>query len=83
LLQLVSENLAVGKRASCGSLGEPEVNSDGSVDIYFGQTMPDGKQKNWIKTDPDKGFFVVFRFYGPEEGYIDKSWVLNDFELMK
>jgi len=28
------------------------------------------------------GFFVVFRFYGPLEGYIEKTWVLNDFELM-
>ena len=27
------------------------------------------------------GFVVVFRFCGPLEGYIDKTWVLNDFEL--
>ena len=38
--------------------------------------------KELIKTDPAQGFFVVFRFYGPEEGYIDKTWVLNDFELL-
>ena len=42
-------------------------------------TASKDKEKNWIKTDPDKGFFVVFRFYGPLEGYIDKTWVLNDF----
>jgi len=24
----------------------------------------------------------VFRFYGPLEGYINKTWVLNDLELM-
>ena len=29
-----------------------------------------------------KGFFLVFRFYGPTEGYIDKTWVLNDFEKL-
>lgn len=64
-----------------GSLGKPVVNKDGSVDIYFGpKSAPKGKEKNWIQTDPDKGFFVVFRFYGPEQGYIDKSWKLNDFE---
>ena len=34
-------------------------------------------------TDPSKGFFSVFRFYGPLEGYIEKTWVLNDFELME
>ena len=59
-----------------------DANPDGSVDIYFGQQAPKGKEKNFIKTDPDKGFFVVFRFYGPLEGYIEKTWVMNDFELI-
>jgi len=27
--------------------------------------------------------FVVFRFYGPLEGYIDKTWMLSDFELIQ
>ena len=57
-----------------------DTNPDGSVDVYFGQKAPKGKEKNFIKTDPDKGFFVVFRFYGPLEGYIEKTWVMNDFE---
>ena len=60
-----------------------DANPDGSVDIYFGQVAPEGKEKNFIKTDPEKGFFVVFRFYGPLEGYIDKTWVMNDFELVE
>ena len=61
-----------------------DANLDGSVDIYFGPgEAPTGKEKNFIKTDPKKGFFVVFRFYGPLEGYIDKTWVLNDFELLE
>ena len=25
-------------------------------------------------------YFVVFRFYDPLEGYIEKTWVMNDFE---
>ncbi|MGB5460055.1 MAG: DUF1214 domain-containing protein, partial [Eudoraea sp.] len=61
----------------------PEVNADGSVDVYFGAKAPKGKEKNWVPTNAEKGFFVVFRFYGPEEGYINKTWVLNDFELIK
>jgi hypothetical protein len=65
------------------SLSKPEVNADGSVDVYFGPKAPKGKEKNWVKTDPAEGFFVVFRFYGPLEGYIDKTWVLNDFELVQ
>jgi hypothetical protein len=72
-----------GGNITVSSLGDPEVNADGSVDVYFGPQAPEGKEKNWVKTDPAEGFFVVFRFYGPLEGYIDKTWVLNDFELLE
>ncbi|WP_146573679.1 DUF1254 domain-containing protein [Botrimarina hoheduenensis] len=72
-----------GGNITVGSLGDPDVNADGSVDIYFGTKAPRGKEKNWIKTDPAKGFFVVFRLYGPLMGYIEKNWKLNDFELLK
>lgn len=72
-----------GGNITVSGLRDPEVNADGSVDIYFGTEAPKGKEKNFIKTDPAKGFFVVFRFYGPLEGYIDKTWVLNDFELVE
>ena len=72
-----------GGNITVSSTRDPEVNADGSVDIYFGQKAPVGHERNWIKTDPDKGFFVVFRFYGPLEGYINKTWVLDDFELVK
>lgn len=66
-----------------GSNEQPVANSDGSVDVYFAPEAPAGKEKNWVPTNPDKGFFLVFRFYGPLEGYIDKTWVLNDLELVK
>jgi len=68
---------------SVGSLDNPQANADGSVDVFFGPKAPKGKEKNWVPTNPDKGFFVVFRFYGPLEGYIEKTWVLNDFELVE
>jgi len=68
---------------SVGSLDDPVANSDGSVDVYFGPKAPKGKEKNWVPTHPEKGFFLVFRFYGPTEGYMDKTWVLNDLELLK
>jgi hypothetical protein len=64
-----------------GSNEDPVVNPDGSVDVYFGPAAPTGMEKNWVPTNRDRGFFLVFRFYGPTEGYIDKSWVLNDLEL--
>ncbi len=72
-----------GGNRTVGSMRDPAVNADGPVDVYFGPKAPKGQEKNWIKTDADKGFFVVFRFYGPLDGYIDKTWVLNDFELME
>ena len=75
--------LESGGQITVGSLGDPEINADGSVDIYFGPTPEKDKESNWIQTDPAKGFFVVFRFYGPMQGYIDKTWVMNDFELLK
>ena len=71
-----------GGPITVSSLGRLDVDEDGSVDVFFGAKTPEGKEKNRIKTDPSKGFFVVFRFYGPLDGYINKTWVLNDFELM-
>ena len=72
-----------GGNITVSSLGKPEVNPDGSVDIHFAPEAPKGHEKNWIRTAPDKGFFVVFRFYGPLGGYIEKTWKLSDFELIK
>ena len=72
--------LASDGAITVGSQTDPVVNADGSVDLYFGQSAPEGFEKNLITTDPDKGFFVVFRFYGPTEGYIEKTCVLNYFE---
>jgi hypothetical protein len=59
-------------------------NDDGSVDLYFGPTAPEGKpESNWIKTLPGKGWFTYFRLYGPTQPYFDRSWVLPDIEPMK
>ena len=57
-------------------------NGDGSVDVYFGPDAPAGKEANWIQTEPGKGWFTYFRFYGPTEPFFDKSWALPDFEKM-
>ena len=58
-------------------------NEDGSVDLYFGPTAPEGKEANWIQTVPGKAWFVLFRTYGPLKPWFDKTWQLNDFELVK
>lgn len=53
-------------------------NPDGSMDVYFGPKAPAGKETNWVQTEPGKGWFAYFRFYGPTEPFFDKSWALPD-----
>ncbi len=55
-------------------------NADGSVDLYFGPTPPEGKEMNWVPTLPGKGWFAYFRFYAPTGAYFDRSWQLPDIE---
>jgi len=57
-----------------------EKNADGSVDIYFGPRAPAGKESNWVPTNTEGGFEVLFRFYGPEKPLFDKTWQLPDIE---
>jgi hypothetical protein len=57
-----------------------QKNADGSVDIYFGSKAPAGKDSNWVPTNPSGQFEVLFRLYGPEKAFADKSWKLPDIE---
>jgi len=54
------------------------MNADGSVDLHFGPTAPDGAEANWVQTIPNRHWFSYFRFYGPLEPYFDRSWKLGD-----
>ena len=62
---------------SVSSYTKPNVNADGSIDIFFGPEEPKEK-RNWIKTVPGKGWFPIFRFYGPAKPFFDKTWKLDD-----
>ncbi|WP_432470105.1 DUF1254 domain-containing protein [Amphritea sp. HPY] len=55
-------------------------NADGSIDIYFGPKSPEGKESNWLPTEPGRRFFMLFRAYGPQPGLFDGSFELNDIE---
>ena len=56
-------------------------NDDGSVDIYIGPDKPAGdKAKNWIPSEPGRGWFPYFRLYSPKKPFLDRSWVLPDIE---
>ena len=50
------------------------ANADGSIDLYFGPTSPQGQEANWTQTVPGKAWFAVFRLYGPLEPWFDKTW---------
>jgi hypothetical protein len=54
--------------------GTVKTNADGSTDIYFGPTAPDGKETNWLQTVPGKGWFPILRLYNPLQPFFDKSW---------
>jgi len=71
------------ERASLASISPGiQKNPDGSVDVYFGPSAPDGKQANWVPTDPARKFELLFRLYGPEKALFDHSWKLPDAEKM-
>ena len=36
--------------------------------------------KNWLETEPGRGYFAILRLYGPTETAIDKSWKPGDIE---
>ena len=59
---------------------EVQKNADGSVDIYFGPKAPAGKDANWVPTDPQRDFELMFRLYGPKKEFFDKVWRLPDVE---
>jgi hypothetical protein len=61
----------------------PQANADGSIDVYFGPAAPTGREKNWIQTTPGKGWFTLFRFYGPLEPFFDKTWKPDDIVEVK
>jgi hypothetical protein len=56
------------------------VNSDASVDIYFGPKAPHGKESNWVQTWPGKGWNAILRLYGPLEPWFNKTWRPGEIE---
>ncbi|UVF21622.1 DUF1254 domain-containing protein [Microvirga terrae] len=71
-------NMDRGSRAS--NAAEVRKNTDGSVDVYFGPRAPAGKETNWVPTDPNRDFELMFRAYAPKKEFFDKAWKLPDVE---
>jgi hypothetical protein len=56
-------------------------NEDGSVDLYFGPTAPEGALRaNWTETVPNKAWFALLRLYGPLQPWFDQTWKPSDLE---
>lgn len=67
---------------SIGSRDPIKPNADGSVTLYFGPKAPQGKESNWVRTLPGKGWFSLLRLYGPEQSFFDRTWIPGDFERL-
>jgi hypothetical protein len=70
-------------RVGISSFEQRQTNADGSVDLYLGPHSPTGNESNWLPTKEGKGYMLLFRFYGPEESLLDRSWKLNDIVEVK
>lgn len=64
---------------SLNTMDKPLQNADGSTDIYFGPKSP-GAGKNWLATLPMKGWFTLFRLYGPKKAFFDQTWRPDDIK---
>jgi len=60
--------------------GTVHTNPDGSTDLYFGPTAPEGKEDNWLQTVPGKGWWTILRLYNPLQSFFDKSWQPSEIE---
>ncbi len=59
-------------------------NDDGTIDLWFAPKRPEGvSEKNWVKTNPDEGWFTFMRLYGPLEPILERTWKPNDIERVK
>jgi hypothetical protein len=58
---------------SLNSMNDLEHNEDGSTTFYIGPERPEGAA-NWLKTVPGRGWFSLFRFYGPTEVFFDRGY---------
>jgi len=70
----------VGRASRASNSEDVKRNSDGSVDLYLGPKPATGKEPNWIPTDPDREFELMFRLYAPTKALFEKAWKLPDVE---
>ena len=75
------KGMAYPSRSS--QIPEMQKHEDGSIDVYFGPKAPEGKETNWVPTDPNRRFELMFRAYAPKKEFFEKEWKLPDVEEVK
>jgi hypothetical protein len=59
-------------------------NKDGSFDLYFGPTKPEGApESNWIQTLDGRDWLVGLRIYGSAVEFFDQTWKPDDIVKLK
>jgi hypothetical protein len=58
------------------------TNEDGSIDLHFGPKAPAGKEANWTRTVPGKGWFFLLRLKTPPRPGL-KTLRPGEIELVK
>jgi hypothetical protein len=54
-------------------------NEDGSIDLHFASTKPDGvPETNWIQSVEGRNFLCCIRFYGTAIEFYDQTWKPDD-----
>ncbi|GGF30531.1 DUF1254 domain-containing protein [Subtercola lobariae] len=71
---LIDTGAALPSIASNSAL---KLNSDGSADLHFGPTPPEG-EPNWIQTVAGRGYLAALRLYGPTQEFFDRHWTPGD-----
>lgn len=55
------------------------TNDDGSIDLWFAPTRPDGvAEAAFVQTVPGRDFIVAFRLYGTGHAFYDQTWRPDD-----
>jgi hypothetical protein len=63
---------------SISTMDKPPANADGTTDICFGPSSPEGS--NWLRTVPDNDFYVILWLYGPIEPLFNHTQRCSDLD---
>ena len=66
------------KKMGGGSANGKPISKSKNAGLAKMAQSPKGKEANWIPTDPERKFFLLFRFYGAKPQIFTKEWQLND-----